>query len=53
MGFPPNLGELVRSSDGVAIRMTHAKASEELGYAPRPLRDGLAETLGAPVEAAA
>jgi nucleoside-diphosphate-sugar epimerase len=45
MGFPPNLGELVRTSDGVKIRMTDAKARNELGYAPRPLREGLRQTL--------
>jgi dihydroflavonol-4-reductase len=46
MGFPPNLGELIRTSDGVKIRMTDAKARSELGYTTRPLRQGLAETLG-------
>jgi nucleoside-diphosphate-sugar epimerase len=45
MGFPPNLGELIRTSDGVKIRMTDAKARNELGYAPRPLREGLRQTL--------
>jgi dihydroflavonol-4-reductase len=45
MGFPPNLGELVRTSDGVKMRMTDAKARKELGYAPRPLRAGLRQTL--------
>jgi nucleoside-diphosphate-sugar epimerase len=45
MGFPPNLGELIRTSDGVRIRMTDAKARSELGYAPRPLREGLQQTL--------
>ncbi|MEA2310327.1 MAG: hypothetical protein QOE28_295 [Solirubrobacteraceae bacterium] len=47
MGFPPNLGELVRTSDGVRIRMTDAKAREELGYTTRPLREGLRQTLAA------
>jgi nucleoside-diphosphate-sugar epimerase len=47
MGFPPNLGELVRTSDGVQIRMTDAKARRELGYRTRSLRDGLRETLAA------
>ena len=45
MGFPPNLAELVRTSDGVRIRMTDAKARSELGYAPRGLREGLQKTL--------
>ena len=47
MGFPPNLGELIRTSDGVRIRVTDAKARSELGFAPRSLRDGLRETLAA------
>src|SRR3954470_6747650 len=47
MGFPPNLGELIRTSDGVRIRVTDAKARSELGYAPRGLRDGLTQTLSA------
>jgi dihydroflavonol-4-reductase len=47
MGMGPNLGELVRTSDGVTILMTDAKAREELGYAPRALEDGLRETLAA------
>src|SRR3954447_6348541 len=47
MGFPPNLAELIRTSDGVRIRMTDAKARSELGYDPRPLREGLRETLAA------
>jgi dihydroflavonol-4-reductase len=46
LGFPPNLGELIRTSDGVRIRMTDAKARRELGYRTRPLREGLADTLG-------
>jgi dihydroflavonol-4-reductase len=45
MGFPPNLGELIRTSDGVQIRVTDAKARSELGYDPRGLREGLQLTL--------
>ena len=47
MGFPPNLAELIRTSDGVRIRVTDAKARSELGFAPRGLRDGLETTLAA------
>jgi nucleoside-diphosphate-sugar epimerase len=47
MGFPPNLAELIRTSDGVKILMTDAKARRELGYTTRPLRQGLQETLAA------
>jgi dihydroflavonol-4-reductase len=47
MGFPPNLAELIRTSDGVRIRVTDAKARSELGFAPRGLRDGLEATLAA------
>jgi dihydroflavonol-4-reductase len=45
MGFPPNLAELIRTSDGVKIRTSDAKARSELGYAPRPLREGLREVV--------
>jgi hypothetical protein len=45
MGFPPNLAELIRTTDGVQIRMTDAKARRELGYTTRPLREGLAQTI--------
>jgi nucleoside-diphosphate-sugar epimerase len=47
MGFPPNLGELIRTSNGVKIRFTDEKARRELGYTTRPLREGLRETLAA------
>jgi dihydroflavonol-4-reductase len=47
MGFPPNLAELIRTSDGVRIRVTDAKARSELGFAPRGLREGLEKTLSA------
>ena len=47
LGFPPNLRELIRTTDGVQIRMTDAKARRELGYTTRPLREGLTQTLAA------
>jgi hypothetical protein len=47
MGFPPNLAELIKTSDGVKILMTDAKARRELGYTTRPLREGLRQTLAA------
>jgi dihydroflavonol-4-reductase len=47
MGFPPNLGELIRSSDGVTYWASDEKARRELGYAPRDADTGLRETLGA------
>ena len=47
MGFPPNLGELIRSSDGVTYWATDEKARRELGYSPRDLETGLRETLAA------
>jgi nucleoside-diphosphate-sugar epimerase len=46
MGFPPNLGELIKTSDGVTFWMTDKKAREELGFAPRDLDTGLRQTLG-------
>jgi len=43
LGLPPNLSELIRASDGVTYWATHAKAEQELGYAPRDLETGLRE----------
>jgi nucleoside-diphosphate-sugar epimerase len=45
MGFPPNLRELIRTSDGVTYWATDDKARRELGYAPRDMDTGLRETL--------
>jgi dihydroflavonol-4-reductase len=47
LGYPPNMRELVSTSDGVTFWATDAKARAELGYAPRPLEDGLRDTLNA------
>jgi dihydroflavonol-4-reductase len=47
LGFPPNLRELVRTSDGVTYWASDAKARRDLGYAPRDLDTGLSETLAA------
>ncbi len=46
MGFPPNLSELIRTSDGVTFWMTDEKARRELGYQARDLETGLRQTLG-------
>jgi dihydroflavonol-4-reductase len=46
MGFPPNLAELIRTSDGVTFWMTDEKARRELGVNPRDLDSGLRQTLG-------
>jgi len=37
--------EYLRVNAGTTYLGDNAKARRELGYAPRPLRDGLAETL--------
>ncbi len=47
MGFPPNLGELIRTSDGVTFWMNGEKARDELGFTTRDLDAGLRETLAA------
>jgi dihydroflavonol-4-reductase len=47
MGFPPNLAELIRSSDGVTYWAKDDKARRDLGYAPRDMDTGLRQTLGA------
>jgi dihydroflavonol-4-reductase len=46
MGFPPNLGELIKTSDGVTFWMTDLKARDELGFQARDLDTGLRQTLG-------
>jgi dihydroflavonol-4-reductase len=45
LGFPPNLSELIRSSDGVTYWATDEKARRDLGYAPRDLDTGLRQTV--------
>ena len=47
LGFPPNLRELIASSDGVTYWASDAKARSELGFAPRDLDTGLRDTLSA------
>jgi dihydroflavonol-4-reductase len=44
MGFPPNMRELVKTSD-VTITFKDDKARRELGYAGRPLSAGIPETV--------
>jgi dihydroflavonol-4-reductase len=45
LGFPPNLKELVKASDGVTYWATDAKARTELGYSPRSLEVGLRDLV--------
>jgi nucleoside-diphosphate-sugar epimerase len=45
MGLPPNLREVISAADGVTYWATHARADEELGYAPRELEQGLGDLL--------
>jgi dihydroflavonol-4-reductase len=47
LGLPPNLSEVIRSSDGVTYWATDAKARAELGYVPVDLETGLRRTFGA------
>jgi dihydroflavonol-4-reductase len=47
MGFPPNLAELIHTSDGVTFWMTDEKARHELGFTTRDLDTGLRQTLSA------
>jgi hypothetical protein len=44
MGFPPNMKELVKTSD-VTITFRDDKARNELGYSGRSFDDGLRETV--------
>jgi dihydroflavonol-4-reductase len=41
MGFPPNLREVLSSSDGVTFWASGRKATDELGWSSRPLSQGL------------
>lgn len=43
LGFPPNLREVLSSSDGVTFWASGRKAADELGWTSRPLREGLRE----------
>ena len=45
-GFPKNLGEAIRSGDGVTYWASHDKATRELGFYPRSLEQGIADTWG-------
>jgi dihydroflavonol-4-reductase len=47
MGFPDDLGEVVRAGLGVTYWGSSAKAATELGYAPRDLASGLRATFDA------
>jgi dihydroflavonol-4-reductase len=47
LGFPPNLHELIRVSDGVTYWASDEKARRELGFEPRDLDAGLRDTLAA------
>jgi nucleoside-diphosphate-sugar epimerase len=47
MGQGPNLGEIIKAADNVTYWAKDDKAREELGYSPRPLEQGLRETLEA------
>ena len=47
MGQPPNMRELISSSDGVTFWAKHDKAVAELGFAPRGLETGLRQTFEA------
>ena len=47
LGLPPNLRELVRCTSGATYWASSDKAMDELGWTPRPLRDGLTELVAA------
>jgi nucleoside-diphosphate-sugar epimerase len=46
VGARQNLREIVRASDGVTYWASHAKATAELGYAPRDLATGARDAFG-------
>jgi len=45
MDQPPNLAELIKSTDGVTFWADGSKAKNELGWHPRDLKSGLRQTL--------
>jgi nucleoside-diphosphate-sugar epimerase len=45
MGQGPNLHEIIKAVDGVTYWAKDDKARKELGYSPRPLEQGLRDTL--------
>ncbi len=45
LGLPPNLRELISSSDGVTFWASSDKAMDELGWTHRSLREGLTELV--------
>ncbi len=45
LGIPADLGEVIAAGDGVTYWASHAKASGDLGFAPRALEDGLRATF--------
>ena len=48
MNQGPNLRELISTANGVTFWFSDDKARRELGYAPRDLQTGLAQTFAAP-----
>lgn len=47
LGFPPNLREVLSSSDGVTFWASAKKAADELGWTARPLPEGLRDLVAA------
>jgi dihydroflavonol-4-reductase len=45
-GMPANLREVIAASDGVTYWASHEKAARELGFRPRSLEQGIADTWG-------
>jgi nucleoside-diphosphate-sugar epimerase len=45
-GLPRNLREIIRAGDGVTYWAGHDKATRELGFHPRSLEQGVADTWG-------
>jgi dihydroflavonol-4-reductase len=45
-GMPANLREVIAASDGVTYWASHDKATRELGFRPRSLEQGIADTWG-------
>jgi nucleoside-diphosphate-sugar epimerase len=49
-GLPANMHETISASDNVTYWARHDKATTELGYRPRSLEQGIADTWGKPAD---
>lgn len=51
-GLPPNVDEVIASSEGVTYYSSSEKAQRELGFSPRPLEKGIIDSWGPAADSA-